>query len=109
MLWPGSLVVAADRFPTCGVFIYAMMAAGGDCGAAVAPQLVGVITDGVSGKVWAVNLATRLGLTSEQLAMKIGMLVGLAVSIIAIFVYLYVWKTQKRYTPKIDNPIEKEI
>ena len=45
MLWPGSLVVGADRFPTGGVFIYAMMASGGDLGASVAPQLVGIITD----------------------------------------------------------------
>ena len=110
MLWPGSLVVASDRFPTGGVFIYAMMAAGGDFGAAVAPQMVGVITDGVSGKAWALELAAKLGLTGEQLGMKIGMLVGMLVSLLAIFVYLYVWKTQKRYTaPKIENPIEKEI
>lgn len=112
MLWPGSLVVASDRFPTGGVFIYAMMAAGGDFGAAVAPQMVGVITDGVSGKAWALTFATRLGLTGEQLGMKIGMLVGMTVSLIAIFVYLYIWKTQKRYTkemPKIENMIEKEI
>ena len=95
-----------------GVFIYAMMAAGGDFGAAVAPQMVGVITDGVSGKAWALTFATRLGLTGEQLGMKIGMLVGMTVSLIAIFVYLYIWKTQKRYakeTPKIENMIEKEI
>ena len=109
MLWPGSLVVASDRFPTGGVFIYAMMAAGGDFGAAVAPQMVGVITDGVSGKAWVLNLAAKLGMTGEQLGMKIGMLVGMTVSLIAIFVYLYIWKTQKRYTPKIENLIEKEI
>ena len=109
MLWPGSLVVASDRFPTGGVFIYAMMAAGGDFGAAVAPQMVGVITDGVSGKAWVLNLAAKLGMTGEQLGMKIGMLVGMTVSLVAIFVYLYIWKTQKRYTPKIENPIEKEI
>ena len=109
MLWPGSLVVASDRFPTGGVFIYAMMAAGGDFGAAVAPQMVGVITDNVSGKAWALKLAAKFGMTGEQLGMKIGMLVGMAVSLVAIFVYLYIWKTQKRYTPKIENPIEKEI
>ena len=48
MMWPGSLVVAADRFPKGGVVVYAMMAAGGDLGASVAPQLVGVVTDAVS-------------------------------------------------------------
>ncbi|MBR6681793.1 MAG: MFS transporter, partial [Clostridia bacterium] len=41
MLWPGSLIAVADLFPQGGVFIYAMMAAGGDLGASVGPQLVG--------------------------------------------------------------------
>lgn len=45
MLWPGSLLVATDRFPMGGVFIYAMMAASGDLGASVAPQIVGIVTD----------------------------------------------------------------
>ena len=35
MLWPGSLIAASDRFPHGGVFLYAMMAAGGDTGASV--------------------------------------------------------------------------
>ena len=48
MLWPGSLIAASDRITKGGVFVYAMMAAGGDLGASIAPQLVGVITDIVS-------------------------------------------------------------
>ena len=34
MLWPGNLIVASDRFPESGVFIFALMAAAGDTGAA---------------------------------------------------------------------------
>ena len=45
MLWPGSLIAVADRIPTGGVVMYAMMAAGGDLGASVGPQLVGIIAD----------------------------------------------------------------
>lgn len=45
MLWPGSLVVAADRVPLGGVMMYAMMAAGGDLGASLGPQLVGIVSD----------------------------------------------------------------
>lgn len=95
MLWPGNLVVASGRFPESGVFIYAMMAAGGDLGASVAPQLVGVITDGViANPAWG-SLASRLSLTVEQLGMKLGMLCGALFPLIGIFVYLHIWKKHK--------------
>lgn len=45
MLWPGSLVAVAERIPAGGVVMYAMMAAGGDIGASVGPQLAGIIAD----------------------------------------------------------------
>ena len=96
MLWPGCLIVAADRVPTGGVFIYAMMAAGGDLGASVGPQLVGVITDGVAANPAAWELAAKLGLSGEQLGMKCGVLVGMLFPLIAILVYLYIWRSKKR-------------
>lgn len=46
MLWPGSLVAVAERIPSGGVVMYAMMAAGGDIGASLGPQLAGIIADG---------------------------------------------------------------
>lgn len=96
MLWPGSLVVASSRFPQGGVFIYAMMAAGGDMGASVGPQLVGVITDGIIAAPWAAELAGKLQATTEQLGMKAGMLCGMLFPLAAIFVFLYIWKGQKK-------------
>ena len=45
MLWPGSLVAVAEKIPTGGVVMYAMMAAGGDIGASLAPQLAGMVAD----------------------------------------------------------------
>ena len=95
MLWPGNLVVASGRFPEGGVFIYAMMAAGGDLGASVAPQLVGVITDAVIASPAASSLAASLTLAPEQLGMKLGMLCGMLFPLIGIFVYARIWKTQK--------------
>lgn len=47
MLWPGSLIAVADRIPHGSVVMYAMMAAGGDLGASVGPQLVGIVSDTV--------------------------------------------------------------
>lgn len=96
MMWPGSLVVASDRFPTGGVFIYAMMAAGGDLGASVGPQLIGIITDAVIANPSAASLAQRLMLSPEQLGMKLGMLVGMLFPLAAIPLYFHILKTRSQ-------------
>lgn len=96
MLWPGNLVVASSRFTQGGVFIYAMMAAGGDLGASVGPQLVGVITDAVIANPAAAGLAESLSVTTEQLGMKAGMLVGMLFPLVAVFVNLYMWKKKDK-------------
>jgi len=92
MLWPGNLMVVADRFPAGGVFIYAMMAAGGDLGASVAPQLVGVITDYAAVNPTLLSLANDLGMTASQFGMKLGLIVGALFPLIGIIFYAGFWK-----------------
>lgn len=96
MLWPGSLIAASDRFPQGGVIIYALMAAGGDLGGSVAPQLVGVITDAAASNPAIASFAFDCGFTPEQFGMKIGMLVGMVFPLIAILVYAHLMKTKKK-------------
>ena len=95
MLWPGGLIVVADRIPTGGVVMYAMMAAGGDLGASVGPQLVGIITDKVMVSPSATEFAMRLGITAEQLGMKCGMLVGMIFPLLAVPVFFFLLKSRK--------------
>ena len=95
MLWPGNLIVASDRFPDGGVFIYALMAAGGDFGAAAGPQLVGVVTDTVIANSGLAVIAQSLQLSAEQLGMKLGMLVGMLFPLLAIPVFAAIWKSRK--------------
>ena len=96
MLWPGSLIVASDKYPNGGVLIFALMAAGGDLGASVGPQLVGVVTDIAMAKPAVGALALKIGLTAEQLAMKIGLLVGALFPLLSIFVYRQFQKQRKK-------------
>ena len=93
MLWPGSLVVASDRFPKGGVVIFALMAAGGDLGASVGPQLVGVVTDSVINNPDFFAFAEKLNVTTEQLGMKFGLLVGMIFPLAAIVIYSIIRKT----------------
>ena len=94
MLWPGTLIVASDRNPAGGVFIYAMMAAGGDMGASAGPQLIGIVTDFAISNASLKNMAMSLGLLPEQLGMKLGMLVGALFPIFAVFVFGYILRTK---------------
>ncbi|MBQ8605997.1 MAG: MFS transporter [Clostridia bacterium] len=95
MLWPGSLVVASDRIENGGVFLYAIMAAGGDLGASVGPQLIGIITDSVMANEKAVAFASSLGISAQSLGLKAGMLAGAVFPMLAIFVFLYILITKK--------------
>lgn len=96
MLWPGSLIVASDRIPDGGVFIYAMMAAGGDLGASVGPQLIGLITDAAIASPELSAFAADISLAPEQLGMKLGMLVGALFPLAAIPVYFHIDRTAKK-------------
>jgi fucose permease len=108
MLWPGSLIVAANRFPAGGVFIYAMMAAGGDLGGSIGPQLVGLITDGVVASPSSAELSARLGITVEQLGMKAGMLSGMAFPAAAIILFFFMVRAEKRRSTKT-NSVEENF
>lgn len=103
MLWPGSLIVAEKKNPHGGVFIFAMMAAGGDLGASVAPQLIGIITDATTASSGALSLSQGLGLTIEQLGMRFGILAGTAFPLVAIIVFTIIYKSNKRKERLLDE------
>ena len=84
MLWPGSILVSSERFPSGGVFIFAMMASGGDLGAALGPQLLGSVTDKAMTLPVVAQYAEQLSMTAEQLSMKIGILSGAIFPLLAI-------------------------
>ena len=96
MMWPGSLIVASDRFPHGGVMIFALMAAGGDFGASVGPQLVGVVTDAALKNASLVSLAENLSLSPEQFGMKLGMIIGMLFPMIAIVIYATYLKSYRK-------------
>lgn len=75
MLWPGALLLMEENLPGMGVAAFALMAAGGDLGASVAPQLMGIVVDTVSVSSFAAEMGAKFGLAPEQIGMKAGMLV----------------------------------
>jgi MFS family permease len=90
MLWPGTLIMMEEKIPNAGVAAFALMAAGGDLGASVAPQLTGIIVDSVSASELAVKLGSALNITAEQLGLKAGMLVNALFPLMGIAVVITV-------------------
>ncbi len=99
MLWPGNLIAVGERVHG-GVVMFALMAAGGDLGASIGPELVGVITDVVSSSERMLSFAATLGISGEQLGMKCGMLVGGIFALIAIPLYLALFLPRKKREEK---------
>lgn len=96
MLWPGSLIMAADKFPTAGVAVFALMAAGGDLGGAVGPQLVGAVADFAIKNSDVQNLSVAFHMTTEQLAMKIGLLSAMIFPLLATVLYIKNYRRRKQ-------------
>lgn len=90
MLWPGMLILMEEKFPNPGVAAYALMAAGGDFGASVAPQALGIIVDKVAVSDWAIGLSGTLALAPEQIGMKVGMLAAALFPMVGIGVLVYI-------------------
>ncbi len=90
MLWPGSLILMEEKLPHVGVAAYALMAAGGDFGASIAPQLLGIVVDKVAAADFALKLSESLSLSTEQIGMKAGMLVAAIFPVFGIIVLLII-------------------
>ena len=74
------------------------MAAGGDFGASVAPQLMGIIVDKVTVSNWAAELGQTISLSTEQIGMKTGMLMAALFPFVGILLLIYINKYFKKTT-----------
>ena len=103
MLWPGTLILMEEKIPNPGIAAYALMAAGGDFGASVAPQLLGWLVDRVGASSLAVTLGEKLSLSPEQLGMKFGMLTASVYPLLGTFLLLYMIRYFRRNGPAKKN------
>ncbi len=96
MLWPGTLILMEEKLPKIGVAAYALMASGGDLGASIAPQLVGIVVDAVSLNSNIQEIAVKMNMTAEQMGMKAGMLSAAVFPILGICLTLYMKRFFKK-------------
>lgn len=99
MLWPGTLILMEEKFPNPGVTAYALMAAGGDFGGSVAPQLLGIVVDTVAVSDFAVRIGASLSMSAEQIGMKVGMLTAAVFPILGIVLLIFMKKYFSKKKP----------
>ena len=105
MLWPGTLIFMEEKIPKVGVAAYALMAAGGDFGASLSPQALGIIVDNIAVTDWAVSLANNFATSPDQIGFKVGILIITIFPLLGLGV-LYL---MKKHFKKDDNKQQKEI
>ena len=95
MLWPGTLILMEEKVLNPGVAAFALMAASGDFGASVAPQMLGIIVDKVSASSFAINLSQATSMATDEIGLKVGMLIASVFPILGIALLAYIIKTLK--------------
>ena len=104
MLWPGTLIYVEEKFENVSVAVYALMAAGGDMGAAVAPQVLGILSDKFSLTDSALKISQMFHISAEQVGMRVGLLVAGLFPVLGVFCILCMKKHFKKIKEqKIDR------
>lgn len=103
MLWPGTLIYVEEKFANVGVAVYALMAAGGDMGASVAPQLLGIVSDNFSLTTLASNISNTFNISVEQVGMRAGLLLTGLFPLAGVLCILCMKKYFKKHSNKESN------
>lgn len=94
LLWPGSVVNGANRFPLAGASMFALLAAGGDGGAALGPWIIGLTADISPNLVKIVPWMRQLG--TEESALRSGMLVATLYPLLMVAFLMIMHRYQKK-------------
>lgn len=101
MLWPGTLILMEEKIAVPGVAAYALMAACGDFGSSIAPQMMGIIADNIAASDFAISLSQSLGVTPDEIGLKTGMVIAALFPILGIILLLYAKRYFRKSAPQI--------
>ncbi len=95
MLWPGTLVLASERYPRGGAWLFAMLAVGGDSGASFCPWLSGLLADNAAKIPFLASLGA--GLTPEQLGLRTALGFSTLYPIITVVLLILFMRRRDKY------------
>ena len=96
LLWPGTLSVAAGRFPLCGSWLFAVLSLGGALGNSFGPWLTGVVVDNAPSLPGAAAFTERFGFTGEAMGLHLGMLVSAIFPLCCLVALLFLARFKKK-------------
>ncbi len=76
LMWPGTLTLAASRYPRGGAAMFSILALCGDLGCSFGPWLSGKVSDLAQHNEAIVSFASRFSLDSEQAGLRTGMIIA---------------------------------
>lgn len=92
LMWPGALSFSSKRLPTGGAAMFAFLALFGDAGCSFGSALCGAISDYAVTLPQVIGFANTLGISPEQMGLKIGM----GITIVFPLIMLIVLVNQKK-------------
>ncbi len=95
LMWPGTLIIASERYPLAGAWMFAILAAAGDIGAATGPWLTGKVVDSVGSTSFVAGMASMLKVTTEQASIRTGILVATLFPIMTLLCHI-IFKRSKQ-------------
>lgn len=94
LLWPGTLALSANSIKHGGSAMFALLAFAGDVGCSLGPWLSGVINDAMI-LCQPSGIMSKLGLTSEQAALRYSMLITSLFPFCMLLVLIFFKKMNK--------------
>jgi len=91
IMWPSTLDLASSTF-YCGAAAFSILSVAGDIGCTLGPSVNGVVADIFAGTSFAANLSAKLGLTAEQLSIRLGFALNLLFPVIMALTLIYLSK-----------------
>jgi MFS family permease len=95
LLWPGTLVITAEKYPLAGAWSFAILAAAGDIGAAAGPFAAGLVTDFTRTFPAALDWAASLGLSPDQFAIRAAILLAAVFPVVTMASHWYLRGRQR--------------
>ena len=96
LLWPGTLTFTSERLPMAGASMFALLAAGGDIGAAAGPAATGMIAE------YAESTGLFAG-TPEQAGMRLALLLAAAVPLLCAGLHVALRRKSRNQPSAAEN------
>jgi MFS family permease len=108
MLWPGTLIATSAYFPLAGSWIFALLAASGDIGAAIGPWITSIVIDNSIFQNFTKILTDIYHITREQASIRIGILFAVIFPLCTLFTYIFLKKRNNRKEKQAKEIFAKE-